>query len=281
MKLLRIVRSESSKEIIKYIEISEDGTPKELTMVLQYLFGNSSTVGCAQVLCDSSGKKTQFEGLESGKTYFITFEARDKKSIVSWNSNAEFFPQINFQNIKVLDQSEYLNSKINEVKLLVKDKASEMLIKQQENLFTLTQSLSKIHNTLGSQSLKVIDYSAKTNAILSSVNFLIPLLQQSIKDLKQTSEELKVAYDYKPPSHFITKKKILLDPRILNYMKQFSYKDVPLNELTPGEMKRFMKFQMIMDNQITPLSSQNTPSAKRKLKNKTNSGSFNKEPLFK
>ena len=268
MKSLRIVRSEGSKEIIKFIEISKHCTQKEFSSVIQHFFGNNSTIGFSQAFCESSGKKTSFENFENGKTYFVTFEKKDNKSLLTWeNAASEFVSLTNSSRLKVLDQSEYLSSRISETKSLVNDKATELIIRQEDSLLTLKQSLSLIHNTLGSQSLKILDYSAKANLIMSKVKYLIPLLQQSMHDLRQTNDDLRTVYAYKPPLELMNReKKRYLDPRIINYMKKFSHKDMPMNELTPGEMRRFMKFQMTMDNQITPMSSQNTPSSKRSKK---------------
>ena len=178
-----------------------------------------------------------------------------------------------------MDQKEYLNTRINETKNLVKDKATELITRQEDCLITLKQSLTKIHNNLGSQSLKIIDYTAKTNQLSNKTRELVPSLEKAIHDLKQVSDDLRSVYSYKPPFELINiGKKKLMDPRILNYMKKFSYKDIPVNELTPGEMKRFMKFQIIMDNQIIPVSSQNTPSSKKSgLKNISVSNPFTKK----
>ena len=276
MKLIRIVRSEGGKDIIKFMKLSKHCPQKELTSAIQYIFGNPSTIGCSQVLCDTSGKKVTFENLENTGTYFITFEKKEIKSLLNWEAPySDFVSHTNSTNLQILDESEYLTSKINETKSVVTDKATELILKQEDSFLTLKQSLSKIHNTLGSSSLKVIEYSANTAAILNKARYLIPLLQQSIQELRQTNDELRTVYAYKAPLEVTNRgKKTFLDPRIMNYMKQFSYKDMPVNELTPGEMKRFMKFQMIMENQITNSSSQNTPSAKRSKKmQKLNIGS--------
>lgn len=267
MKLLRIARSEGSKEIIKFIKISKHCPQKDFTSVIQHIFGNPSTIGCAQILTDTSGKKVPFDLLVSNSTYFVTFEKKDIKSLLNWETpHSEFVSLSNSANIQVLDQSDYMISKINNTKSIVKDKATELLLKQEDSILTLTHSLLKIHNTLGSQSLQIIDYTTKTKAILNQVKYLIPLLQQSIQDTRQNNDELRTVYAYQPPEIVKKDRKKLLDPRVMKFMKEFSYRDIPANELTPGELRRFMKFQMIVDNQITQGSSQNTPSAKRKMK---------------
>jgi hypothetical protein len=77
-----------------------------------------------------------------------------------------------------LDQKEYLNTRINETKNLVKDKATELITRQEDCLITLKQSLTKIHNNLGSQSLKIIDYTAKTNQLSNKTRELVPSLKK-------------------------------------------------------------------------------------------------------
>ena len=83
MKTFRVVRIDGSTEIIKFFELSKHCSVKEFSSSLQHFFGNSSTIGCSQVLCDSSGKKTDFEDLQNGKTYFITFEKKEKNSFLT------------------------------------------------------------------------------------------------------------------------------------------------------------------------------------------------------
>lgn len=270
MKLLRIVRSETSKDIIKFIEISDDCPHRDFKAVVQYLFGNSSTIGCNQILTDSSGKKVLYNQLENGKTYFITFEKKETRALMSWeNTQTEFVPALNSSKLRVLDESKYFSSKIKEIKLAVNDKATELALRQEDSLMTIKQSLSKIHSQLGSQSLRILDYTAKTNSLLNQVKFLIPELQLYTQELKATNDSMKNVLSYQPPEDLVNAgKRKFIDPRIMNYMKKFSYKDMPMNELTPGEMKRFMKFQMMAENQISSFSSQNTPSSRGlKLRN--------------
>lgn len=266
MKLLRIVRSEDKGEVIKFIEISDQCTNKEFSLVLQHLFGNSSTIGLKQILNDSSGKPVYFEELQSGITYFLTFDKRSSKSFISWESTqAEFIPSTNSSKLRVLDESQYYSEKIKELKLVCKDKATDLVLRQEDSLVTLKQSLAKIHSTLGSQSLRVLEYSASTKGIVDKIEAMINVIKGNVEELRKNNSEMRQVYSFKMPAELVGRRK-MMDPRILNYMKRFNYKDLPMNELTPAELKRFVKFQIITENQIKPVSSQNTPSSKRQLK---------------
>lgn len=263
MKLLRIVRSEQKSEIIKFFEISDLCTNKDFSLVLQHLFGNTSTIGSKQLLNDSSGKPIYFEELQTGMTYFLTFDKPGAKALVSWEQ-AEFVPLTNSSKLRVLDESEYYTEKIRELRSVCKDKATDLIVRQEDSLMTLKQSLAKIHSALGSQSLRILEYGSAVKGILDKIEGMAPVLKGNIEEIRKNNGELRDVYSFKMPTELAGRRK-MMDARVLNYMKKFNYKDLPMNELTPAELKRFVKFQIITENQIKPVSSQNTPSSKRQL----------------
>lgn len=260
MKLLRIVRSENGEENIKFLEISEKCSVKEFASVVQYLFGNSSTLSTSQILSTSSGKRVYFDELQSGSTYFLTFDKRNSRNLLSWESSPDFTPLTNSNRLRVLDESEYYNSKISELKLQCKDKATELLITQEDSLISLKQHLDTLRSSLGSQSLHILNYSAKTKEILDQVSKFTPLLQENIKELRKNNEDLSRLYRETLPD--TSKRRPIIDPRLMTYMKKYNYKDLPMNELTPGELRRFSKFQFLSTHKLSQSSSQNTPSSK-------------------
>ena len=264
MKLLRIVRSEQKSEIIKFIETSDLCTSKDFSLVLQHLFGNTSTIGSKQLLNDSSGKPVYFEELQSGMTYFLTFDKPSAKALISWEQ-AEFVPLANSAKLRVLDESEYYSEKIRELKSVCKDKATDLIARQEDSLMTLKQSLGSIRSALGSQSLRILQNGAAVKGILDKIEGMAVVLKGNIEEIRKNNGELRDVYSFRIPAELVGSRRKMMDARVLNYMKKFNYKDLPMNELTPAELKRFVKFQIITENQIKPVSSQNTPSSKRQL----------------
>jgi hypothetical protein len=261
MKLLRIVRGDNKEENIKFFEISEKCSVKEFSSVVQYLFGNDSTVHAVQILSNSHGKRVYFDELTSGCTYFLTFDKRSSKALLSWDSSSvDFVPLTNSSRLRVIDESEYYSSKIEDLKLRCKDKATELLVRQENSLMTLKQELNSISSTLGSQSLRVLEFSAKSKAILDQISVLAPQLQENIKEMRKNNEDLSRLFKETLPES--SKRKQLIDPKLMNYMKRHNYKDFPMNELTPAELRRFSKFQFKNEHRISYSASQNTPSSK-------------------
>lgn len=275
MKTLRIVRSEQGKDCIRFLQINDICSATEFYSILQSVFGNASTLLYSPVLCDSHGSKVSFKRMNEENTYFLTFDKKDSTSLIETETRDDII-SLSSSNVKVLLPDEHLLEKIKASKQSTKSKLGDLAVKQEHNMAILNRSLNKVHSTLGSQSLNLLDYGKQIGNLISKIDYLNPHLKSLTSQLKEISQELRSVYEYQSPPELKLRvprnfrNYSYTDPLHQSYVNKpqsLVFKDLPVNELNPSEMKRFLKFQTMAIEEVSQTFVQNNPKRAQPAQN--------------
>ena len=234
MKTVKIVRVENQKEKLRYFQVYPNCTQNYFCEVVNEVLGNPLTQFQTPVFIDSNGTEVQYKDFQNDQTYFLTF---DKQSKFFNCDPVTLCAPKSAKILDVLTPEEYTFDKIKKFKTQVKEKLAYLADKLDSNRLILKNGVHATRSLLGCQSLELFEFGKDIGVILDKISFLSPKLSSLISKLDQTSADLIHAYSETPLAKPKNIPKVPQKPPNKQLVK-----DIPVNELTATEYKRFVRF---------------------------------------